>query len=571
MLFNYFLSAVFQMVHGASRHKGDGIPVFQNLNLNISVFLDLLVSGNQFLSSSATQLLSLYALDKGRGVSVQILKFLLYRCETDAQLSILHSFLTRVEIFHVNILPDLVSQSLRNREGQMPRLLQNFVKLVTLEKAGKQEYRSSFSAGLRSNQALLAEKLLSPELAPAVLQIIKVVGLKRRLRVNVLHRICHCTVELYFHTLTTNQQDFPDPERERVLHLTEGLLYQLCTQRTGLQVVLRFLLEASINSPYALHLGTKETDNPANNNQRLKETAKLFRENFKFGSMPVQPIGSSTVFHAGVIGDGKRVEALANTVSEEQALVNRECVCGLMVRLCRTPSGPEEGSKRLALILVELISPDIMYNGIPWPEEEFIKVTIERDLSISRLVVNHPILWSLMELLALQKPALCYCSVIVRAVVSVCITHWQSTVSWKLEDHPAQMKLTRKVISLMGYGQFIPRQMAVLSQIIHILDPSQLHCILIDIWNYMRVNVPGPNIFQVCDKSGVLFRDFGPYEEYKPYCDRMRMVMVANLEKVAQIFKECYVDIVKSGSSATAPQVPQVNGGPATVEMVNLA
>lgn len=25
----------------------------------------------------------------------------------------------------------------------------------------------------------------------------------------------------------------------------------------------------------------------------------------------------------------------------------------------------------------------------------------------------------------------------------------------------------------------------------------QLHCILIDIWNYMRVNVPGPNIFQV--------------------------------------------------------------------------
>ena len=27
----------------------------------------------------------------------------------------------------------------------------------------------------------------------------------------------------------------------------------------------------------------------------------------------------------------------------------------------------------------------------------------------------------------------------------------------------------------MGYGQFIPRQMAVLAQIIHILDPSQVH------------------------------------------------------------------------------------------------
>ena len=34
----------------------------------------------------------------------------------------------------------------------------------------------------------------------------------------------------------------------------------------------------------------------------------------------------------------------------------------------------EDGCKKLSLILVEIISPDIMYNGIPWPEEEFIKV-----------------------------------------------------------------------------------------------------------------------------------------------------------------------------------------------------
>jgi len=32
----------------------------------------------------------------------------------------------------------------------------------------------------------------------------------------------------------------------------------------------------------------------------------------------------------------------------------------------------------LALLMIELVSPDVMYNGIPWPEEEFMKVTIER-------------------------------------------------------------------------------------------------------------------------------------------------------------------------------------------------
>lgn len=28
----------------------------------------------------------------------------------------------------------------------------------------------------------------------------------------------------------------------------------------------------------------------------------------------------------------------------------------------------------LSLLLVQLVSPDVMYNGLPWPEEEFSKV-----------------------------------------------------------------------------------------------------------------------------------------------------------------------------------------------------
>lgn len=28
----------------------------------------------------------------------------------------------------------------------------------------------------------------------------------------------------------------------------------------------------------------------------------------------------------------------------------------------------------VSLLLVELVSPDVMYNGLPWPDEEFTKV-----------------------------------------------------------------------------------------------------------------------------------------------------------------------------------------------------
>lgn len=30
----------------------------------------------------------------------------------------------------------------------------------------------------------------------------------------------------------------------------------------------------------------------------------------------------------------------------------------------------------VSLLLVELVSPDVMYNGLPWPDEEFTKVIL---------------------------------------------------------------------------------------------------------------------------------------------------------------------------------------------------
>ena len=45
-----------------------------------------------------------------------------------------------------------------------------------------------------------------------------------------------------------------------------------------------------------------------------------------------------------------------------------------------------ELAKYLAISVIELVTPDIMYNGIPWPEEEFMKVTVERYISLHFIV-----------------------------------------------------------------------------------------------------------------------------------------------------------------------------------------
>ena len=89
----------------------------------------------------------------------------------------------------------------------------------------------------------------------------------------------------------------------------------------------------------------------------------------------------------------------------------------------------KEASKQLALLLVEVVSPDVMYNGLPWPDDDFIKVTIERDLVISKRFEEHPVLWKVLAGLAEARPALCYCSVLLRALMAVQMNHWQASVA----------------------------------------------------------------------------------------------------------------------------------------------
>lgn len=76
----------------------------------------------------------------------------------------------------------------------------------------------------------------------------------------------------------------------------------------------------------------------------------------------------SSVFHAGVIGRGPRIASSSSCLTPSQVSHNETLLLSLLAVIC---SGEAMG---LALYLVEIISPDVMYNGLPWLEEEFCKV-----------------------------------------------------------------------------------------------------------------------------------------------------------------------------------------------------
>ncbi len=70
--------------------------------------------------------------------------------------------------------------------------------------------------------------------------------------------------------------------------------------------------------------------------------------------------------------------------------------------------------------------------------------------------------------------------------------HWQSSLCSTASESPQHLNTTKKILQLMAVGQFIPPPLDGVSEIIHILHPFHLHCILVDIWNYVRDNPPTP-------------------------------------------------------------------------------
>lgn len=73
-----------------------------------------------------------------------------------------------------------------------------------------------------------------------------------------------------------------------------------------------------------------------------------------------------------------------------------------------------------------MVSTDVMYNGLPFPDEEFTKVTMERDLLIRRAFFTSPILWALLGFIATHRPALCFSSVLLRALCATSLHQWRA-------------------------------------------------------------------------------------------------------------------------------------------------
>ncbi|XP_037083736.1 integrator complex subunit 5-like [Pollicipes pollicipes] len=196
---------------------------------------------------------------------------------------------------------------------------------------------------------------------------------------------------------------------------------------------------------------------------------------------------------------------------------------------------PEDGARTLALLLVEFISPDVMFNGLPWPDEEFMKVTMERDLEMRRFFDHHPVSWCLLELVARRPPAICYCSVLLRALAATLIQHWSSTTETQACNSAGPLDVTERLLHVMALGQLLPPPLTLIPEMLATLTSHEVYLLLTDVWAYMRETVPSPAAF-THDAAGVASRSFPPLEAR--FTARLLLVLQNNMATLGHLFPQ---------------------------------
>ncbi|XP_047020191.1 integrator complex subunit 5 isoform X1 [Helicoverpa zea] len=365
--------------------------------------------------------------------------------------------------------------------------------------------------------------------------------------VEVILKVVQATVKYFF----------------RCLHLKDTM-----EKLRGVATACRLLRKLCLHSKLARALALRE----------LLETA-MFREDAAFGSRPVLanlaatkdwrsddllihlnqkhgPITQLTqshtsVFHAGIIGKGVRKPSDLDVNDIPPILTtNNELLMGALTSCMVSDgnSGLVEGATSVSLLLVELVSPDVMYNGLPWPDEDFTKqVSIERELYMRGALESCAVARAALRRAAGARPALCLASALLRATAATLLHRLRAY----LDRHTQSAEMAKEraalteLLSTMTLGQLLPHPLSHMLELAPELTASEIVQVLRDcLWNYTRDHVPSPALF-TCDSTGLHWRDPATCKPPATYTDTLRLIIQKRISKLGHLYPIMFLNLEK--------------------------
>lgn len=492
--------------------------------------------GNQTLINHLKQLITLVVVQQGPATANTTLGHLL-RCTTKDGASghqeILSAVITALMVHqtarhsHTSPLSTALAGTLQPQMATFTVLnsLNSLETLLCQNHKDRLHIHASLTDALLTNIPLLSELINDPVLGTAAMKVLCQLPLKKPIAVGHVLSLSHAVI-FYFYSSLHHTSSI---KKVSGVGRCQRVLSQLSCSSLGLNQIIRLLVE-SVFQPECAHL-FGDVKKPDFSSKDTKGEL-LIQANRQFNSWVKVPQSHTSIFHMGTIGSGHfSKHNQTSTPSPDTVKFHTQLLLNTLSVCCAAqPNG--EGASTVALLLVELISPDIMFNGFPWPEE-YIKFTFERDLAIKKTFDDYPVAWYLLEFVATHRAALSYCSVLVRALTAALTAFWNTCPLATTKQAPEALTATHRLLEVMVTAQFLPGPLHMLPQIVAVLAPFELVCILQDVWMFMRDHTPSPDRWQELP-SGYYQRAPDP-PMARHYTERIQHIIRSNVDRVGHL------------------------------------
>ncbi|XP_064078936.1 integrator complex subunit 5-like [Macrobrachium nipponense] len=496
----------------------------------------LSIPGNHTAMAQLKQLITLVVVQQGPATATTTLGHLL-QCPAKEKISghqqILSAVITAIMVHQITQstqVPPLsvaLSGAFQPNTGG-PTLLLALNNLENLLCQGHKERSHIYPAlteALLINISQLSELINNPIIGTAAVRVLCQLPIEKPISVSHVLHLSHAIVFYFFSSL----HEVSLSKKISSIGRCQRILAQLSRSSLALNLIIRLLVEGVFRPEYSYLFGAQKQ---ATLEMKEVTSEKLIKANRQFDSWVKVPLSHTSIFHMGIIGNGRYVPPRpTKPLAKDVVKLHIQLILNTL-SICCAAQANGEGASTIALLLVELLSPDIMFNGFPWPEE-YIKFTFERDLAIKKAFDEYPIAWALLELVAARRAALSYCSVLVRALTAALIAYWNTSPLSVAQQAPEALEATQYLLEVMVTAQFLPGPFRVLPQMVDALAPFEIVCILQDVWVYMRDHTPSPDRWLELPSG---FHQRAPEPRLAPcYTERIKRIIQSNVSTLGYL------------------------------------
>ncbi|XP_077645720.1 integrator complex subunit 5 [Lonchura striata] len=490
------------------------------------------------------QLLALLAVHSAPHGAAEALFFLLALARTPEELALAPQLRAGLRAVLPDPLPAAVAAAVaqihagRLPEPQLAQLLRNLALLLQPREPEGEPGEPALGAALARHLPDLAQLLLHPrpEVAEAACRLLAACPLPRALPPAHLLPAVRAAVRRFFAGLRRGDAAAPAPGARLLARLS-------AVSPAAAKAVLAQLVEAALGGRDAELFGEAEPDGRGEAAAAAAPgaaPASLLDDNRRLAGGPSAAGGVWSVFHGGVIGRGRRAAGGGARRGAEELSRNTQAFLSLLLRCCRGAAVGAEAAKAVAAALVEAVCPEAAGAELAWPPEELARATVERDLRILRRFRRQPLLFPLLRLVAGGRPALCYCSVLLRGLLAGLVAHWDACRAGSTAASPWHLRASCALVALLAEGSLLPPVLGNMHELFPELAPFEVHLLLLSVWGYLRDNSPLPQKFTFQPRLGAFRRDFGRDADLGKHLAVLHSVLHRNIHRLGRMAARFY-------------------------------